>query len=100
MSQWAVNVLTVFHLAVALLLIVVVLIQNKKGDAMTGGLMGGSSQTIFGAEGSTNFLVKLTRVLAVTFMISCVGLAWIQTREANRSVVDGMLVPNPVAPAA
>jgi len=96
MNSALINVIAVFHLLVTLLLIGIVLLQNKKGDAIAGGLMGGSSSTIFGSEGPANFLVKATRVLAALFMISSVTLASMQTR---RTVVDVIPQAAPVQPA-
>ncbi len=82
--------ITIIHLSVAFVLILLVLLQDSKGGAMgpLGG--GGSSQTIFGAGGASSFLVKLTRVTAVTFAATCIGLAYLST-QSNKSVIDDFI---------
>ncbi|MDZ4676606.1 MAG: preprotein translocase subunit SecG [Oligoflexia bacterium] len=97
------TLIAILHIAVALFLIVVVLLQDSKGGGVGGSFGGGSSQTIFGASGAASFMVKLTRVCAVVFMLTCIGLTLMLSRNSGRSVVDSMPVaPSgsaPVAPA-
>ena len=86
-----------------------VLIQHGKGADMGAAFGGGSSGSLFGATGSSNFLSKMTAILATVFIVSCLGLnhmAGTQTRGGS-SVVDSIKqtepvndVPAPSAPAA
>ncbi len=59
--------LLIVHFIVCLFLIVLVLIQQGKG-ADAGIVYGsGNASSVFGASGSTSFLVKLTTAVAVMF---------------------------------
>ena len=80
--------LAIIHIFVALLLVTFVLLQDSKGGGMGGAFGGGSSQTIFGATGAVNFLVKVTRVLAVVFMLTCIVLTLLMSRRSGHSVTD------------
>lgn len=90
-----ITLLSVVHLVVAAVLILVVIIQDGKGGGF-GSSFGGGSQTLFGAGGSANILVKITRVLAVVFMVSCITLAVMVSTGSKKSVVDEL----PALPAA
>ncbi|MBF0339931.1 MAG: preprotein translocase subunit SecG [Magnetococcales bacterium] len=87
-------ILTVLHVLVCMALVFVVLLQKGSGADM-GAAFGGSSQSLFGARGSGDFLSKLTAGLATVFMITSLTLAFYSTRPGvERSVMDG------AAPAA
>ncbi len=81
------TVLLTIHIIVAILLIGVVLMQRGQ-DGGIGGIGGGSSQSLFGSGGSGSFLVKATGVLAATFMMTSLSLAFFSQKEAG-SVLDG-----------
>ncbi len=94
------TLLAVIHICVAVLLVTIVLLQDSKGGGMGGAFGGGGSQTLFGATGAANFLVKLTRGLAIVFMCTCIGLTLILTHRSSRSVVDSMpMTKSPAVPA-
>ncbi|MCB0350514.1 MAG: preprotein translocase subunit SecG [Bdellovibrionales bacterium] len=79
---------TVVHFTVALLLIVMVLIQDSKGGGVFGMGSTGSNQ-VFSATGAANFLVTATRGLAITFAVTCLTLTYITSHKAGTdSVVD------------
>jgi preprotein translocase subunit SecG len=86
------TLLAIIHIVVAVLLVTIVLLQDSKGGGIGGSFGGGGSQTLFGATGAANFLVKITRGLAVVFMCTCIGLTLILTHRSSRSVVDGLPV--------
>jgi preprotein translocase subunit SecG len=68
------TVVLTLHIAICLTMIFFILLQKSKGTEM-GAAFGGSSQTIFGSAGATTFLNKLTTVVAVLFMFTCLFLA-------------------------
>lgn len=90
-------VLVVFHVIIALMLMLVVLIQQGKGADLAGAFGGGGSQTAFGARGATTVLHKATTVLFVLFVITSLSLAVLQSRPRG-SVMSGT-APAPTAPA-
>ncbi len=77
----------VFHVLVCIGLILVVLMQSAKGEGLAGGTAfgGGMSGAVFGGRGAATFLSKATTILAVLFMINCVGLAY---QSAERSGIS------------
>jgi preprotein translocase subunit SecG len=72
----------VLHIAVAVFLILVVLLQTGKGAEM-GAAFGGSSQTLFGGAGPAGFMAKLTTTAAVCFMLTSLGLAYVSAHSAG-----------------
>ncbi len=87
-----------------------VLIQHGKGADMGAAFGSGSSGSLFGATGSSNFLSKTTGILATVFIISCLGLNYMAGKQthAATSVVDSLKdqsvqtsdVPTSLAPAS
>lgn len=74
--------LTILLIISAVFLVIVILMQQGKGQEM-GAVFGGSSQTIFGASGAGNFLTKTTAVLAIVFMGSAFFISYISAKQQN-----------------
>lgn len=90
------NLLLVVHLLLAVAIVVLVLLQQGKGADMGAAFGGGSSQSLFGARGSGNFLTRLTTVIAVSFFVTSLVLAYLYTREGEqRSILEGPAVEQP-----
>lgn len=89
---------TVVHFIVAILLIVFVLLQDSKGGGVFGMGSSGSNQ-VFSATGAANFLVKITRWLAITFAVTCVALTYL-TSHQPASVTDDYVPAPTSAPAS
>lgn len=89
MEELIIYAIKVIHVLVSILLIIVVLLQPGKsgdlGSVFGGG--GGSSESVFGASGAVPFLSKVTRVLAVLFLLSSLALGYYATRDVNSSIV-------------
>lgn len=85
----------ILHIAVAVFLILVVLLQTGKGAEM-GAAFGGSSQTLFGGGGPAGFMAKLTTAAAVCFMLTSLGLAYVSSAS---KVGDVRLPATQQAPA-
>jgi preprotein translocase subunit SecG len=79
------QLLTILHILAAIFLIGLVLIQKGNGASMGAGFGAGASQTMFGSEGATPFLVKLTGMLAFVFFITCGALSFFISKEAPTS---------------
>ena len=65
----------VIYALVAVAMIALILMQRGAGAAAGSGFGGGASATVFGARGSSNFLSKATKWLAVVFFTIALGLA-------------------------
>ena len=74
----------VVHSVLSLFLIGVVLLQQGKGADM-GAALGGGSNTIFGASGANNLLVKVTTTVAVLFMFTSIILVNMYFNHAHES---------------
>ena len=77
----ATTILTVVHILAAIGIIGLVLIQHGKGAdagaAFGAGASGGVSGTVFGAQGSGNFLSRSTAILATVFFLTSLSLAYL-----------------------
>ena len=70
-----------------------VLMQHGKGADMGAAFGSGSSGSLFGATGSSNFLSKSTGVLAAVFFVTCLGLNYLAgSQPHSSSVVDSIKV--------
>ena len=74
--------LTIILIVSAVFLVIVILMQQGKGQEM-GAVFGGSSQTIFGASGAGNFLTKATAILALIFMASAFLISYISAKQVS-----------------
>jgi len=88
----ATTILTIIHLVAALGIIGLVLIQHGKGAdagaAFGAGAAGGVSGSVFGAQGSGNFLSRSTAILATVFFVTSLSLAYMaQTTQVKPSSV-------------
>ena len=81
------NILLVVHLIVAVTIVILVLLQQGKASDMGASFGGGSSQSLFGARGSANFLSRMTSVLVTGFFISSLVLAFIYTQKGEENTV-------------
>jgi preprotein translocase subunit SecG len=108
------TVVLVVHVATALGIIGLVLLQHGKGADVGAAFGSGSSGSLFGATGSANFLSRTTAALAVVFFLSSLGLAYLANvkPKTGGSVMDQVPaapstpsgpksdVPKPAAPDA
>jgi len=100
------NLLLVVHLIIAVTIVVLVLLQQGKGSEMGAAFGGGSSQSLFGARGSANFLSRVTSTLVTIFFITSLVLAFLYTRQGEEtsilteSVINQTDVQVEEAPAA
>jgi preprotein translocase subunit SecG len=64
------------HVLAAIFLVLLVLLQKGKGADAGAGFGAGASGTVFGASGSSNFLSKVTAVLATIFFSTSLTLGF------------------------
>jgi len=85
--------LVVIHILVAIGIIGLVLIQHGKGAdagaAFGAGAAGGASGSVFGAQGSGNFLSRSTGMLATVFFLTSLSLAYMtKNTEGEKSLME------------
>lgn len=70
---------------VSLAIIGLILIQQGKGADMGASFGSGASNTVFGSQGSGNFLTHTTAILAAVFFVCCLALAWFGNNRNDRA---------------
>ncbi len=88
------TLILIVHVTVCFALIAIVLLQTGKG-AEIGATFGGSNQTIFGSQGASTFLSKVTTAAAILFMVTSLSLAYFSSKKTG-SVMRGSAPPPPV----
>jgi len=76
----------VIHVIVCLFLILVILLQAGKGGGMGAAFGGAGTQTVFGGRGAATFLSKVTAVMAFTFMLTSLLLAYWASHTDDRAL--------------
>ena len=83
-----ITALTILHIIVCVFLILVVLLQQGKGQDLASSFGGGGTQTAFGARSSTTVLHRLTTVAAVLFMLTSLSLTILISQPGAGSVLS------------
>ncbi len=83
-----------FHAVICILLITIILIQPGKSGGLTEGLA--SAESIFGAKTNV-FIIKTTTILAVFFLVTCLGLAVLSSQK-GKSLMSQQSLPPVSAP--
>jgi preprotein translocase subunit SecG len=95
------TIVLMIHVAIALLIIGLVLLQRGKGADAGTGFGAGASGTVFGARGSATFFSRSTAVLAALFFATSLVLAYLATQEtAPTSLLENAAAPAAPAPQA
>tara|TARA_R110000868_G_scaffold144960_4_gene364530 strand:- start:49299 stop:49643 length:345 start_codon:yes stop_codon:yes gene_type:complete len=79
------QILVFILIVVAIALLALVLIQHGKGADIGASFGSGASNTVFGSQGSTSFLMKLTGVLAIIFFAICIILTRMASIDAKNA---------------
>ena len=85
------TLLFILQVVVAVVLIGFVLIQHGKGADAGAAFGSGSSSTVFGSQGSSSFLTKVTTFLAIIFLANSLLLAYLTSqriKEVPTSLLD------------
>lgn len=96
-------VLNILFVLVAISMVALILMQRGSGAAAGSGFGGGASATVFGARGSSSFLSKATKWLAIAFFAITMAMAWYATRTAAEGQVQqdmGIMGSIPAVPEA
>lgn len=76
------QIVLIIHLAVALAIVGLIMLQQGKGADMGASFGAGASQTIFGSDGSGNVLSRATAYMVAIFFATSFGLAMIATQKS------------------
>jgi len=85
------QIILVVHVFIAVTLVVLVLLQHGKGADAGAAFGSGASSTVFGAQGSSSFLVRVTTGLAVGFFVTSLTLAFIAARQVTPTSVADLI---------
>lgn len=89
------TVVVVFHLLAALGVIALVLLQQGKGADAGASFGSGASATVFGSQGSSTFLSRVTAILATLFFLTSLGLGFVAKQKTE--ALDEVGLPSPAA---
>jgi len=85
-------IVSLIHILTCVFVVIFILLQDPKGGVL-GALGGGAaSKSLFGAGGASDFLVKTTKWLAITFACTSIYLSYISSNQES----DLMSGPQPV----
>jgi len=99
------QLILVVHVLIAAAIIGLVLIQHGKGADIGAAFGSGASNTVFGSQGTGNFLFKLTGGLALAFFVTSLTLSSLVASQYHKSSqqiipqqpsVPGSKIPVPV----
>ena len=76
----------------AIIIVVLVLLQQGKGSDLGSAFGGGSSNSMFGALGPSNFLGKLTYIIVAIWLILSLLLAYLYKTENSEVIFDTPLI--------
>ena len=92
------QVVLIIHVIVAIAIVGLVLLQQGRGADAGAGLSGGGSNSVFGARGAASFLSRTTAILATTFFLTSLTLAYLAGNVDNKS--DDIMDTPVTTPAA
>ncbi|GAB3370931.1 preprotein translocase subunit SecG [Azotobacter armeniacus] len=87
------TIVIVFHLLAALSVVVLVLVQRGRGAEAGASFGSGASATVFGSQGSSTFLSRVTAILATAFFLTSLGLGFLAKEKAGSLSQAGL--PDP-----
>ncbi len=80
--------LAIVHIIVSVIMVVFILLQDPKGGGGALGMLGGGgSKSLFGSTGGNQFLVNVTKWMAVIFAFTSIYLAALSSQKEG-SVMD------------
>lgn len=65
-----------------------ILIQQSKGEIGFGGAPSRGTQVVFGGSGGQDFFERVTWILGVVFLASCLAMNYFQSKEQSRSILE------------
>ena len=84
--------LTITSVLLAIFIIGIVLLQQGKGSDLGSAFGGGSSNSMFGALGPSNFLGRLTYIIVAVWLILSFLLAYLLKNENTEVIFETPLI--------
>jgi preprotein translocase subunit SecG len=84
------EIILLVHVVIAIALVVLILLQQGRGASIGASFGSGASNTVFGAQGSGAFLIKVTAGLGFAFFLTSLVLGYI----AAQTVKQGAVLPS------
>ena len=78
----------IIHILVSVLLVLIILLQPSKSGDIGSMFGGGSSESVFGSSGAMPFLVKMTRLFGLIFVVTSLFLGYTSVKSISGSVVE------------
>ena len=78
----------IIHIVISILLVLIILLQPSKSGDIGSMFGGGSSESVFGSSGAMPFLVKMTRLFGLIFVITSLFLGYSSVKSISGSVVE------------
>lgn len=85
------------HVVVCIFIATIILMQSGRGGGLTEGFA--SAESMFGAK-TNSFLVKTTSVLAAFYLVTCLSLAFMSSKQEKSLMPQKISIPMDVDPAA
>lgn len=82
------QVLNIFHVLVAIAMVVFILVQRGPGATAGAAFGSGASGTVFGSRGAGSFLSRATWVLATLFCLISLTMAVVVSRDLSAPQTD------------
>ncbi len=79
------QVILIMHVLACLAIIGLVLLQQGKGADIGAAFGSGASNTVFGSEGSSAFLLKLTTAVVLVFFATSLTLTYFSARAVKQT---------------
>lgn len=83
--------IAVVHVIAAILIVVLVLLQDSKGNGAFG-MGGGGTQSLLGAAGAQSLAAKMTVYIGIVFAVTSLSLSYYSATR-NTSVIDEVALP-------
>lgn len=93
--MWYIIALVV-HVIISVALVLVILAQSSKGGLDAN--LGGAAMNVFGGSGASQFLKKWTQYLGLTFLASCLLLAFL-VKDFGKKGISASDLKTPVKEA-
>ncbi len=85
------QLILITHVIISVILIALVLVTQTRGSGM-GAIGSGASQTVFGSQGSTSFLFRLTSTFAALFFATSLILSFLVYKQQKPKNALGFTV--------